>query len=53
MSPGACLFQPGYYGDGDVPLLILHGTSDLFVEFESHAVATLERVVPLLFYWPI
>jgi alpha-beta hydrolase superfamily lysophospholipase len=39
-GPG-CFFQPGYFGAVDVPLLILHGDADLFVDLVNHAQALL------------
>lgn len=43
MSPPGCIFQPGYYGSVDVPLLILHGDNDLLVDFDDHAVKIYDR----------
>jgi dienelactone hydrolase len=43
MSPPGCIFQPGYYGTVDVPLLVLHGDKDLLVDFDDHAVKIFDR----------
>ena len=43
MSPPGCIFQPGYYGTVDVPLLVLHGDNDLLVDFDDHAVNIFDR----------
>ncbi|MGH7894483.1 MAG: alpha/beta hydrolase family protein [Candidatus Binatia bacterium] len=43
MSPPACWFQPGYFGNVAVPLLLLHGDNDLLVDFATHAEAAYER----------
>jgi fermentation-respiration switch protein FrsA (DUF1100 family) len=43
MSPVSCFLQPGYFDDVTVPLLILHGDADRFVDFVSYAEPTYER----------
>jgi predicted dienelactone hydrolase len=46
MSGPGCFYQPGYYTDVDVPLLVLHGDADLFVDFAGHAQAIFDRANP-------
>ena len=43
MSPPGCLFQPGWYGAVDTPLLVLHGDNDLVVDFDAHALPIFAR----------
>jgi dienelactone hydrolase len=46
MSPPGCIFQEGWYGAVDVPLMVLHGDRDLLVDFNDHAVKIFDRANP-------
>jgi predicted dienelactone hydrolase len=46
MSAPGCFYQPGYYTDVAVPLLVLHGDADLFVDFPGQAQAIFDRANP-------
>jgi dienelactone hydrolase len=43
ISPPGCIFQPGWYGAVDVPLMLLHGDNDLLVDFDDNAQKIYDR----------
>ncbi len=43
MSPAACFFQPGYFDDLTVPMLLLHGDHDLLVDVDAHGQSVFDR----------
>ncbi len=43
MSPPGCIFQPGWYGAVDIPLMVLHGDNDLLVDFDGNAQKIYDR----------